>query len=139
MFRLDDPFFAAWLRPRIRSEQLMAWWLKRGVDDAQRRTDDTQVRRTKVESALADVEARGDAAVREMSVRFDGWDRPDYRLTEPQSIAASTKCAPRDLEGSTPLRQAAGAARFAEIQKGSLRDVEQETLPGVILGTQAFP
>ena len=38
----------------------MARWLKRGLDEVQRRLIDSQVRKT-VEDALADVEARGDA------------------------------------------------------------------------------
>ena len=58
----------------------MAKFLKRGRDAAQRAEDDTKVRNT-VEGLLADIEKRGDAVVRELSVKFDQWDRKDYRLT----------------------------------------------------------
>ena len=44
--------------------------LKRGRDAAQRAEDDPKVRAT-VEGILADIEKRGDAAVRELSVKFD--------------------------------------------------------------------
>ncbi len=48
--------------------------LKRGRDAAQRAEDDSKVRAT-VEGILADIERRGDAAIRELSVKFDQWDR----------------------------------------------------------------
>lgn len=63
----------------------MAVWVKKaGTTNVA--VQDRKVRDT-VESILLDIEARGDAAVRELSARFDGWDRDDYRLTE-QEIEA---------------------------------------------------
>ena len=59
----------------------MARYLKRGRDAAQRAEDAAKVRAT-VEAILADVEARGDDAVRELSAKFDRWDRADYRLSD---------------------------------------------------------
>jgi len=59
----------------------MAKHLKRSRTAGQRAEDDTKVRAT-VEGILGDIEKRGDAAVRELSVKFDQWDRSDYRLTE---------------------------------------------------------
>ena len=59
----------------------MARYLKRGRD-AVLRADDASKVRTTVEGILQDIETRGDAAVRELSVKFDGWDRPDYRLSD---------------------------------------------------------
>jgi sulfopropanediol 3-dehydrogenase len=52
----------------------MAIWLKRGAAAQVKAEADRKVREI-VEAALGDIEARGDAAVREMSIRFDGWDR----------------------------------------------------------------
>ena len=57
----------------------MARYLKRGRDAASRAEDAAKVRTT-VEGILADIEKRGDAAVRELSVKFDKWDRADFRL-----------------------------------------------------------
>ena len=66
----------------------MPQWLKRGKNVEERAAADRQVRST-VETILADIEDRGDAAVRELSARFDNWDRPDFRLTPAEIDAAS--------------------------------------------------
>ena len=111
-------------------------WLKRGKPEAERAADDAQVRAT-VESVLADISARGDASVRELSVKFDKYDPPAFRLTPSEIEAAVQKVAPRDIED---IRFAqAQIRRFAEVQRASMTDVEVETLPGVILGHRNIP
>ena len=50
----------------------MARHMKRGIDAGVRAEADAKVRAT-VEGILADIEARGDDAVRELSTRFDAW------------------------------------------------------------------
>jgi sulfopropanediol 3-dehydrogenase len=111
-------------------------WLKRGKPEAERAADDAQVRAT-VESVLADISARGDAAVRALSVKFDKYDPPAFRLTASEIEAAVQKVAPRDMDdirfAQTQIR------RFAEAQRASMTDVEVETLPGVILGHKNIP
>jgi len=114
----------------------MATWLKRGLDAAGARRVDTQVRDT-VEKILADIEARGDAAVRELSVKFDGWDRQDYRLTEAEIQACLDQLTGQDLDDIAFAQ--AQVRRFAEHQRAALRDVEVETLPGVVLGHRNVP
>ncbi|MEE8307770.1 MAG: histidinol dehydrogenase, partial [Gammaproteobacteria bacterium] len=59
----------------------MATWLKRGATAEGRADTDRKVRDV-VESTLADIDQRGDAAIRDLSIKFDNWDRDDYRLTE---------------------------------------------------------
>ena len=59
----------------------MAVWLKRGASAGAKAEADRKVRDT-VETILADIAARGDDAVRDLSIKFDGWDRKDYRLTK---------------------------------------------------------
>ena len=59
----------------------MVEFLKRGRDSQHIASDDAQTRRV-VETLLDDVAKRGDAAVRELSIRFDNWDRDDYRLSD---------------------------------------------------------
>jgi sulfopropanediol 3-dehydrogenase len=111
-------------------------WLKHGKPEAERAADDAQVRAT-VEAVLADISARGDAAVRDLSVKFDHYDPPAFRLTRSEIEAAIQKVAPRDIEdirfAQTQIR------RFAEVQRASMTDVEVETLPGVILGHRNIP
>jgi sulfopropanediol 3-dehydrogenase len=111
-------------------------WLKRGKPEAERAADDAQVRAT-VESVLKDITARGDAAVRDLSVKFDTYDPPAFRLTPSEIEAAIQKVAPRDI---ADIRFAqAQIRRFAEVQRASMTDVEVETLPGVILGHRNIP
>ena len=59
----------------------MARWLKRGRDAGAVAEDDAKISAA-VEMMLVDIRARGDKAVRELSIRFDKWDRADYRLTD---------------------------------------------------------
>jgi sulfopropanediol 3-dehydrogenase len=101
-----------------------------------RAEDDARVRAS-VESILSDIEARGDAAVRELSQRFDSYSPESFRLSEREIEAALSKVSKRDLDD---IRFAQVQVRtFAEHQKASMRDVEVETLPGVILGHRNIP
>jgi sulfopropanediol 3-dehydrogenase len=115
-----------------------AWpiWLKRGAAAEVKAEADRKVRDI-VEAALADIEKRGDAAVREMSIKFDGWDREDYRLSQAEIDAAVDSLTPqerKDIEfAQTQVRN------FAQIQRDSMKDVEVETLPGVVLGHKNVP
>ncbi|MCA3310969.1 MAG: histidinol dehydrogenase [Roseomonas sp.] len=114
----------------------MARFLKRGRDADAVAEDDAKVRAT-VEGILADIKARGDAAVRELSIRFDKWDRQNFRLSEGEIQACLDQLTPRDLED---IRFAQTQVRnFAEHQKAALRDIEVETLPGVVLGHRNIP
>lgn len=98
--------------------------------------DDAAVRRT-VEGILADVEARGNAAVRELSVKFDKWDRADYRLSDAEIEACLSQLTRRDLDD---IRFAQEQVRnFAQHQKDALKDLEVETLPGIVLGHKNIP
>ncbi|EPX84824.1 histidinol dehydrogenase [Rubellimicrobium thermophilum DSM 16684] len=110
--------------------------LKTGKSESERAADDARVRAT-VEQALADIAARGDAAVREMAWRFDRHDPPSFRLSPSEIEAAMQKVPARDM---ADIRFAqAQIRRFAEAQKAALRDIEVETLPGVILGHRNIP
>jgi sulfopropanediol 3-dehydrogenase len=111
-------------------------WLKRGQDEAEGAAADTKVRAT-VESILADIAARGDAAVRELSVRFDKWDRDDYRLTESEIEGCLSQLSKRDIEDITFAQTQ--VRNFAQKQRESILDIEVETLPGVVLGHKNIP
>ncbi len=114
----------------------MAQWLKRGATADAKADADRKVRDI-VEAALADIEHRGDSAVREMSIRFDGWDREDYRLSQSeidQAVDSLTPQERKDIEFAQ-----AQVRNFAQIQRDSMRDVEVETMPGVILGHKNVP
>jgi sulfopropanediol 3-dehydrogenase len=114
----------------------MARWLKTSISAADKADADTKVRAT-VEGLLADIANRGDAAVREMSVKFDKWDRADYRLTDAEIRACLDQLTGQDLED---IRFAQAQVRnFAQHQRDALKDIEVETLPGVVLGHKNLP
>jgi sulfopropanediol 3-dehydrogenase len=75
--------------------------------------------------------------VRELSIKFDGWDRDDYRLSDREvqdCLDQLTKQDVKDIEFAQ-----AQVRNFAQIQKDSMKEVEVETLPGVILGHKHVP
>ena len=114
----------------------MVRYLKRGMDADTVAASDAATRTT-VEGILADVSARGDAAVRELSQKFDGWSPESFRLSEADIAAALAAVTPRDLED---IRFAqAQVRRFAQAQRESIKDIEVETLPGVRLGHKNIP
>ncbi len=111
-------------------------YLKRGLSDSARAENDRQTRET-VEAALADIEARGDTAVREMAAKFDGYTPENFRLSQEDIDALIATLTPREI---ADIRFAQDQVRrFAEIQRASMLDVEVETLPGVILGHKHIP
>src|SRR3954451_14846149 len=88
--------------------------------------------RATVESIIADVRARGDRAVRELSERFDKWSPPSFRLSDSDIAAMMTKLPAQTLDDIRFAQQQ--IRNFAEIQRESMRDIEVETLPGIVLG-----
>jgi len=114
----------------------MIEYLKRGRDAALRAEDQAKVRAT-VENILADIEKRGDEAIRELSAKFDNWDRDDYRLTEAEIADCLKQLSPRDIEDITFAQEQ--VRNFARHQRDSMRDIEVETLPGVVLGHKNIP
>ena len=114
----------------------MAEWLKRGATTEAKANSDRKVRDI-VEGILADIEARGDDAVRELSIKFDGWDRESYQLTQSEIQNCIDQLSGQDLKdiefAQTQVRN------FAQIQRNSMKNVEVETLPGVVLGHTHVP
>src|SRR5262245_29664416 len=114
----------------------MARILKRGMDPTAIKAADAKVRVT-VEEILADIEARGDAAVRELSKKFDNWEPANFRLSAQEIERAIAQVSKRDLDD---IRFAQAQVRnFAQKQKDTMHDLEVETLPGVILGHKHIP
>ncbi len=114
----------------------MARWLKRGAQTEGRAQTDRKVRDV-VEGILADIEQRGDTAVRELSVKFDNWDRESYRLSQAEIDRCVDALTPQERADIEFAQQQ--VRNFAQIQRGAIRDVEVETLPGVVLGHKNIP
>lgn len=114
----------------------MARWLKKGAEAAAVKASDLQVRAT-VERILADIETRGDRAVRELAIQYDGMERESYRLSAEEIDACYSQLTSRDI---ADIKFAQAQVRnFAVHQRASIQDVEVETLPGVILGHKNLP
>jgi len=114
----------------------MIEYLKTGKTEAARSDEDAKTRAV-VESTLAEIEARGDAAVRDLSQKFDNYSPAQFRLSDSEIDAAMTKVSARDMED---IKFAQKQIRsFAEAQRASITDIEVETMPGVILGHKSIP
>ncbi|MEM6739004.1 MAG: histidinol dehydrogenase [Pseudomonadota bacterium] len=114
----------------------MAEYLKRGKPAEARAEDDAKVRGI-VEGILADIEARGDAAVRALSAKFDRYEPAAFVLSRSEIDAAKAQVSDQEM---ADIRFAQDQIRrFAEAQRASVQDVEVETLPGVILGHRNIP
>lgn len=114
----------------------MAIWLKSGVEIDAKAEADKKVRSI-VESTLAYIEKHGDTAVRNLSIKFDNWEREDYKLSDTEIKACLDALSLQDIKdiefAQTQVRN------FAQIQSESIQDVEVETMPGVILGHKNIP
>jgi len=110
--------------------------LKRGKPEADRAEDDAKVRAL-VETTLKDIEDRGDAAVRDLSEKFDKYSPPSFRLSPSEIEALMSQVSARDMHD---IRFAQAQVRnFAQAQRDSMRDIEIETLPGIVLGHKHIP
>ncbi len=111
-------------------------YLKRGKSDADRAEDDAKTRAA-VEATLKDIETRGDAAVRDLSAKFDAYSPPSFRLSQGEIDALIAELSEQEL---ADIRYAqAQVVRFAQAQRESMLDIEIEPQPGVILGHRNIP
>ncbi|WP_109312350.1 histidinol dehydrogenase [Ruegeria sp. AU67] len=111
-------------------------YLKRGKSDADRAEDDAKTRAV-VEATLKDIETRGDAAVRELSEKFDNYSPASFRLSQKEIDDLIGQLTDREL---ADIKFAQEQVRnFAQAQRDSMLDIEVETLPGVILGHKNIP
>jgi sulfopropanediol 3-dehydrogenase len=114
----------------------MIRYLKHGRSADAAASDDAKVRAT-VEIMLAEIDRRGDAAVREYSEKLDKWSPASFRLGK-ADIEDCYRQLPQQAIDDIRFAQTQ-VRRFAEVQRAALRDVEVETLPGVILGHRNVP
>ena len=114
----------------------MIKYLKKSKPEIEKIEDDRKVR-TSVEEILSKIKKDGDDAIRFYSEKFDNYSPNSFRLSDTEIKECLTKVSSKDLEdikfAQTQIKN------FAEIQKDSMKDVESETLPGVILGHKNIP
>jgi len=114
----------------------MAIFLKTGSSDVEKAEENISVK-SAVEKTLFDIEKYGDAAVKELSKKFDNWEPETFRLSQKEidlCLGQLTEENIKDIKfAQTQVRN------FAEIQRTAITDIEVETLPGVILGHKNIP
>jgi len=114
----------------------MIRYLKSGQTAEVTAEKQAEVRRT-VEGILENIAKNGERAVREYSQKFDQWSPESFRLSEREirdcldQVPDSVK---RDIEfAQTQIRN------FALAQRAALKDIEVQTMPGVVLGHKNVP
>jgi|TARA_A200000159_G_C7338213_1_gene345927 sulfopropanediol 3-dehydrogenase len=111
-------------------------YLKSGKPDAERAEDDAKTRII-VEETLKNIEINGDAAVRELSIKFDNYAPENFKLSEKEISDLIASLSDREL---LDIKFAQEQVRnFAQAQRDSMLDIEIETIPGVILGHKNIP
>ena len=110
--------------------------IKVSKPELEKETDDAKVR-MQVEAILKEVETNGDQAIRALSEKFDSYSPSQFKLTQSEIESAVQKVSARDMED---IKFAQAQVRnFATKQLECIKDLEVETLPGVILGHKNIP
>ncbi len=110
--------------------------LKSGQSAAVKAESSQQVRQT-VEAILNDIGLRGEKALRDYSEKFDKWSPASFRLSE-KEIEDCVRALPRQTVDDIKFAQTQ-IRNFALVQRAALKDVEVETIPGVVLGHKNIP
>jgi|TARA_B100000700_G_scaffold200531_1_gene220483 sulfopropanediol 3-dehydrogenase len=111
-------------------------YLKQGKQAEEKATDNQKVKEI-VENIISDIEKRGDEAVSQYSGQFDKWTPESFRLSREEIDACYEQLTEQEI---SDIKWAQEQVRnFATIQRESMKDVEVETLPGVVLGHKNIP
>ena len=111
-------------------------YLKRGKPETERAQDDAKTRAI-VEATLQQIEANGDAAIRELSEKFDNYSPASFRLSPQEIDALIGQLSERELADIKFAQEQ--VRKFAQAQRDTMLDLEIETLPGVVLGHKNIP
>ena len=110
--------------------------LKKGISEEQSREASNQVRDI-VDGILQGITEHGDIHLREVSERLDNWSPPNFRLSDDE-IQACMDSLPESTLHDIKFAQEQ-VKNFARIQLDSMKNVEVETRPGIILGHKHLP
>ncbi|RLB91802.1 MAG: histidinol dehydrogenase [Deltaproteobacteria bacterium] len=108
-------------------------FIKKAAKTAESNSDKT---RSIVQSILSDIEANGEKEIYALAKKFDKWEG-DFILSHEKKKRLIDKV-PEDIKKDIRFahEQIYG---FAKAQKGSLKEFEKETIPGVRLGQKIVP
>lgn len=114
----------------------MITYLKKGPSAQEKQNKNQQVREI-VEDIIKNIEDNGDAAIREYSEKFDKWNPESFKLTKQEINACYQQLDEKLIED---IKWAQKQVRnFAQLQRDSMKDIEVETMPGVVLGHKHIP
>ena len=111
-------------------------YLKKGKTDAAKAVDDAEVSEI-VKNTLKEIEERGDEAVREFAEKFDNYTPKSFKLSQSEIDSLIQQVSTQDLEDIKFAQEQ--VRNFAQAQRDSMKDIEVETMPGVILGHKNIP
>ena len=114
----------------------MIEYLKKSKPEIEKIEDDKKVR-ISVEEILSNIKKNGDKAIRSYSEKFDDYSPKTFRLSDNEIKECISQVSPKDLDDIKFAQEQ--IRNFAVIQKETMKDVEVETLPGVILGHRNIP
>ena len=111
-------------------------YLKKGIADQERLAENDKVKEI-VEETLKKIKQQGDQYIRKLSEKFDNYSPTSFKLSKSDIQNLISQVSKEDIEdikfAQTQIRQ------FAEAQLTTLKELEIETLPGVILGHKNIP
>lgn len=114
----------------------MIKYLKESKPELEKNEDDRKVRNS-VEEILSTIKKDGDRAIRIYSEKFDNYSPAVFKLSDNEIQECLTKVPDKDLNDIKFAQEQ--IKKFAKIQLNSMKEVEEETLPGVILGHKNIP
>ena len=114
----------------------MIKYLKESKPELEKNEDDRKVRNS-VEDILSTIKKDGDRAIRIYSEKFDNYSPAVFKLSDNEIQECLTKVPDKDLNDIKFAQEQ--IKKFAKIQLNSMKEVEEETLPGVILGHKNIP
>ena len=114
----------------------MIKYLKESKPELEKNEDDRKVRNS-VEDILSTIKKDGDRAIRIYSEKFDNYSPAVFKLSDNEIQECLTKVLDKDLNDIKFAQEQ--IKKFAKIQLNSMKEVEEETLPGVILGHKNIP
>ena len=110
--------------------------LKKSKPQNERVLDDSKVSKV-VKTTISEIENRGDAAIRDLSEKFDNFLPESFLLSRSEISKLVAEVNDKDM---ADIKFAHNQIRlFAKAQRDSIKDIEIETMPGVILGHKTFP
>ncbi len=111
-------------------------YLKKGIDEKKRSEDNEKVKKV-VEQTLKKIELEGDKYIRELSEKFDNYSPKSFKLSSSEIQNLISEVSEDDIKDiQFAQKQVKG---FAEAQLSTLKELEIETHPGVILGHKNIP